>query len=425
MTKAIITNRIYLDNSPEVQRDMLEALTYKIPSYRPELPPKIISNVRIINENLLAIPSGRVDLIPPYYEVEDRRNEVPVEFPAFKFTLRPAQQEVYDKVNSDCFINAWTSWGKTFTGLAIAGKLGQKTLIIVHTLALRDQWAKEVEKVYNFTPSIIGSGSFDTSKPITIANIQTLARRHKTKFNKLFGTVMVDECHHIPAKSFSDILESMDAKYKIGLSASNERKDGLHVLFQDYFSIKKFTPPRENFMEPVVHRVSLPFLVADGVQTWAEKINDLAYSSDYQKALAMVAASYAAKGHKVLVIGARTRLLQRCAELTPKSVCVVGSTKERGKEIDKLRRGDAKVLYGSTNIFSEGISINDLSCLILGTPLNNEPLLEQLIGRVIRKAEDKLEPVVVDILLKGRTVSKQAQLRKAYYMKQGYKIREL
>jgi len=425
MTKAIITNRIYLDNSPEVQKEMLEALTYKIPSYRPELPPKIISNVRIINENLLAIPSGRVDLIPPYYEIEDRRNKVPVEFPKFKYDLRPAQKEVYDKVNSDCFINAWTSWGKTFTGLAIAGKLGQKTLIIVHTLALRDQWAKEVEKVYGFKPSIVGSGSFDTSQPITIANIQTLARKHKTSYNKLFGTVMVDECHHIPAKSFSNILDSIDATYKIGLSASNARKDGLHVLFQDYFGTTKFTPPRENFMVPTVHRIALPFLVADGVQTWAEKVNELAYSSEYQKAVAVIAASYASKGHKVLVVGARTRLLERCAELTPKSICVVGSTKDRNREIDKLRDGKAKVLYGSTNIFSEGISINDLSCLILSTPLNNEPLLEQLVGRVIRKAENKQDPVVVDLLLKGRTVSKQAQMRKAYYMKQGYKINDL
>lgn len=425
MAKAIITNRIFLDNDFEVRQKLLQELTYKIPNYRPELPPKVITNLRIVNEKLLAIPSGRVDLIPAHYEVEDRRNTVPVDFPEFKFTLRESQKLVYDQVNSDCFINAWTSWGKTFTGLAIAGKLGQKTLIIVHTLTLRDQWAKEVEKVYGFTPSIIGSGNFDTSKPITIANIQTLTRRNKSLYNKEFGTVIVDECHHIPAVSFSKVLDSIDARYKIGLSASNTRKDGLHILFPDFFSIKKFSPPKENFMKPSIHRVKLPFRVADGIQTWAQKINDLAYNPDYQKILALTAASYASKGHKVLVVGSRTKLLERASELTPNSVCVVGSTKDRAEKIQKVLDNKAKVLYGSTNIFSEGISVNNLSCLVLGTPMNNEPLLEQLIGRVIRKAEDKLDPVVVDLLLDGKTVRKQEQLRKGYYIKQGYKIKDL
>lgn len=425
MAKAIITNRIFLDNNLEVRKKLLQELTYKIPSYRPELPPKVITNLKIINENLLAMPSGRTDLIPDHYEVEDRRNTVPVEFPEFKFTLRDSQKSVYDGVDSDCFINAWTSWGKTFTGLAIAGKLAQKTLIIVHTLTLRDQWAKEVEKVYGFEPSIIGSGSFDTSKPITVANIQTLSRRNKMLYNKEFGTVIVDECHHIPAISFSQVLDSIDAKYKIGLSASNARKDGLHILFPDYFSTKKFSPPKENFMEPSIHRVKLPFRVADGIQTWAKKLNDLAYNPEYQKVLALTAAAYASKGHKVLVVGARTKLLERASELTPDSVCIVGSTKDREEKIQKVRDNKVKVLYGSTNIFAEGISVNNLSCLILSTPMNNEPLLEQLIGRVIRKAEDKLDPVVVDLLYEGKTVRKQEQLRKGYYIKQGYKIKDL
>jgi superfamily II DNA or RNA helicase len=61
----------------------------------------------------------------------------------------------------------------------------------------------------------------------------------------------------------------------------------------------------------------------------------------------------------------------------------------------------------------------------LATPLNNDPLLEQLIGRVIRKAEGKQDPVVVDILLTGKTVANQAQIRKAYYLKQGYNIKDI
>ena len=83
---------------------------------------------------------GREDLIPADYEIVDKRTTVPTEFPDFKFELRASQQEVFDRVDESCIINAWVSWGKTFTALAIASNLGQKTLVVVHTLALLKQW---------------------------------------------------------------------------------------------------------------------------------------------------------------------------------------------------------------------------------------------------------------------------------------------
>ena len=77
------------------------------------------------------------------------------------------------------------------------------------------------------------------------------------------------------------------------------------------------------------------------------------------------------------------------------------------------------------SIFSEGISLDILSCLILGTPVNNEPLLTQLIGRIIRTYEGKQQPTVVDINLIGNTARRQASQRLGYYIKQGYDISTL
>ena len=91
----------------------------------------------------------------------------------------------------------------------------------------------------------------------------------------------------------------------------------------------------------------------------------------------------------------------------------------------EIRSGRKNILFGTQAIFSEGISLNNLSCLILGTPVNNEPLLTQLIGRVIRKEENKRNPVVVDIHLKGNTARRQASNRIGHYMKQGYEIKQL
>ena len=159
--KAVLSDRIYLDVLPHQEREIDRELTYAIPSYRFDDPPIIISNMALIRKGLIAIPSGREDLIPTDHEIIDKRIKKPVKFPLFKLDLRPSQQKVYNEVNDSSIINAWVSWGKTFTALAIAKKLGQKTLVITHTLALRKQWENEVKKVFGFTPDIIGSGKFD------------------------------------------------------------------------------------------------------------------------------------------------------------------------------------------------------------------------------------------------------------------------
>jgi superfamily II DNA or RNA helicase len=85
-------------------------------------------------------------------------------------------------------------------------------------------------------------------------------------------------------------------------------------------------------------------------------------------------------------------------------------------------RTTKNILFGTQSIFSEGISLNELSCLVLGTPVNNEPLLTQLIGRVVRKLDGKRQPVIVDINLKGKTASRQANARMGYYIREGYEV---
>ena len=251
--KAVLSNRIYLDVTPEVQEELDKELTYIVPPKNPrDLVPQVIKNMAVIRPGIVTIPIGRIDLIPPEYEIIDKRVLKPEVFPEFKYELRKSQQEVHNTVEDNCIINAWVSWGKTFTALSIAGKLGQKTLVVVHTIPLRNQWAKEVQKVFGFKPGVIGSGQFDTNSAIVIGNIQTLYR-NINKIRKEFGTLILDEMHHVSSPTFSRILDTNYCRYKIGLSGTIERKDGKHVVFRDYFSPNVLKPPKENFMTPVVN----------------------------------------------------------------------------------------------------------------------------------------------------------------------------
>ena len=427
MDKAVIGNRIFMEVPANIRENIDRELTYPIPARNPADPPFIIKNMGLIKGGLISVPSGRTDLIPDGWDIIDKRVTVPEEFPEFAFTLRPSQQMVYDEVQDCAIINAWVSWGKTFTGLALASKLKQKTLVVVHTIALRNQWAKEVEKVFGITPGIIGSGKFDTDSPVVIGNIQSLYRKIDT-IKKEFGTVILDEMHHISSPTFSRIIDKMHARYKIGLTGTLERKDGKHVVFRDYFGHHVIKPPRENYMTPVIDIIESEVRFLDGARIpWANRINHLVSQEEYVHSIAMIASAYATKGHKVLVVSDRVSLLKTCARLSGDSaVCITGELEHEQREVLLESVKTSKdILYGTQAIFSEGISLDALSCLVLATPINNDPLLTQLIGRIIRKKEGKKVPIVVDIHLKGKTASKQAKARYGFYMKQGYEVRVL
>ena len=182
-------------------------------------------------------------------------------------------------------------------------------------------------------------------------------------------------------------------------------------------------------MTPTVQIVPSEIRFMDGARIpWANRVTKLATDEEYQHTVSMLAAAYAARGHKVLVVSDRVGFLKRCAELTgEKAICVTGEVphEERETLIQEILQGSKNILYGTQAIFSEGISVNTLSCLILATPINNEPLLTQLIGRVVRKHDNKRDPIVIDIHLKGKTAQRQASNRMGYYMKQGYQIKQL
>lgn len=428
MPKAVISNRIYLDApSVEQSKQIIKTLTYKI---RRDTGSKkfqsieIIKNYKSLVRGILSIPQGRQDLIPEGYTVVDKRVLNPVPFPAAKFELREDQKMIYDQVTDTCFINALVGWGKTFTALHIAKKLEQKTLVITHTTALRDQWVEEIEVLFGISPGIIGSGKFDIEDhAIVVGNIQTVVK-HLSKLDKEFGTVILDEAHHCPATTFAGTIDCFHARYRIALSGTMQRKDGKEILFPDYFGQTVYKPPQSNTINPVVHIVKSNIKLKTNVP-WVDKITHLTQDDHYRKLIAAYATFHINNGHSVLVVADRVEFLQKVKEYIGETcVLVTGDTSYEQRQLAKeqVLSGEKQAIAGSRQIFAEGISINRLSCVILAVPMSNDSLLEQIVGRIMRPYPDKKDPIVVDINFAGWADKKQNTDRLGLYLRKGWEI---
>lgn len=425
--KVIISNRIYF-KPPDIKATM-SALTYKIETKSGQKGKyksiEIIKNYKILPRDLISVPQGRFDLIPVGYEVIDKRvfNEVP--WPLPRYSLREGQQAVYDEVDDSCFINALVGWGKTFTALHIARKLGQKTLVITHTTMLRDQWADEIRSLFGQEPGIIGSGQFDIEdKFIVVANVQTVTKL-LPQLNKEFGCVILDEAHHVPATTFSSLVDGLYARYRIGLSGTMQRTDGKHVIFKDYFGPKVYKPPQSHTLNPRIKVVATGIHLPPGEQ-WAKKMNTLLYDLDYQQFIASIAKVQIDAGHSVLIVADRVEFLTNIkAILGETCVLITGETDydKRKELIAQVESGKAMCVAGSRQIFSEGISINILSCVILAVPTSNPISLEQIIGRIMRIHIDKLlQPLVIDLNFSSMAERRQNTARLAFYASKGWEV---
>lgn len=425
--KAVISNRIFLTYSKEVLDNIRGELTYKVPPRKPGGKPEIIKSYSVINKKLITIPVGRIDLIPKNYEIIDKRTQNEAYFPEavddFIKALRPSQKEGYNLVNDNYIINAKPGWGKTFTAIAIATKLLQKTLVVVHTVHLRDQWENEVNATLGIEPGIIGSGRYNIDSPIVIANIQSL-KNVLDRIRHEFGTVIVDECHHTPASTFRELLDKTTARYKIGLSGTLQRKDGKHVLLFDYISHKVYVPPKENVEDPIVlvykSDVRIP---GNHMMPWANRINSLVKHPGYIKTVQRFAQAQAERGHKVLIVSDRVEFLHKLADEFDDAICITSQVENRHELEAQLKAGTKNKLYGSLGIYKEGISINEISCLVLATAISNEYLMIQLIGRIIRKKKDKMRPEVIDIALAGETGKRQFKTRLRAYRLENYEVK--
>jgi hypothetical protein len=166
---------------------------------------------------------------------DERFNGLPLDV-SFHGELRPEQQKAADALltHDTGILSATTAFGKTVVAAWMIAARKVNTLVLVHRRQLLDQWRERLSVFLNLPiKSIgqIGGGRKKQTGLIDVAVIQSLSRKHVVDdLVAGYGQVIVDECHHLSAFSFEQVLRQVKARYVLGLTATPMRKDGHHPI---------------------------------------------------------------------------------------------------------------------------------------------------------------------------------------------------
>ena len=172
---------------------------------------------------------------------DDVLDPVPCPFFDVKITLRSYQEEAvrrwFNAGRRGCIVLP-TGAGKTFVAMDIIRRLSVSTLIVVPTLDLLDQWK---ERLSIFGSDIVGefSGREKELKPLTVATYDSAYVNAETLGNR-FILLVFDEVHHLPAEAYRHIAEFSAAPFRLGLTATYEREDGMHQILPEIVGGKVF-----------------------------------------------------------------------------------------------------------------------------------------------------------------------------------------
>ncbi len=154
----------------------------------------------------------------------------------FQGELRPEQHVAARAIldHDTGVLAATTAFGKTVIAAWLIAQRRVNTLVLVHRRQLLEQWVDRLSAFLGMPPKSIGrigGGRTKATGSLDVAIIQSLVRKGIVRdCVAQYGHLIVDECHHVSAQNFEQVIRRAKAKYVAGLSATVVRKDGHHPI---------------------------------------------------------------------------------------------------------------------------------------------------------------------------------------------------
>ncbi|MBW1988081.1 MAG: DEAD/DEAH box helicase [Deltaproteobacteria bacterium] len=367
--------------------------------------------------------------------VADKTRRCPETPFSFAGTLMPHQEKAAEAALSRRFgvMALPTGAGKTVVALAVIAARGQPACVVVHTKELMYQWIDRAAAFLGMDPEEVGrvgDGQNRVGDRLTVALIHSLYSRTKQIAPKT-GHLVVDECHHVPARTFTHAVSGFDCRYMLGLSATPFRRDGLTPL------IHCFVGPRVIEVKPVqlqrdgsilgarvcVRRTAFDYPFRED---YGQMMTALCADDARNSVIAADVAAWVEQGRgPALVVSERKshcrELAARIRAACPRTDVLTGDTPgpARRRAIEKADSGELDVLVATLQLVGEGFDCPGLCALFLATPMKFSGRVLQVVGRILRIAEGKGGAVVFDYVDRPGVLAAAYASRRRVYARLG------
>ena len=265
MVRVIVDNRVRIDAEGELDEETIKELRDEFTHENPKRESLKRGNVRgwwnepaVIatwgeERGMLTFPRGGMSRVREIlkkrgieFKVYDRRVKFDrdARIPDSIRELREYQIRIVDGCLAieNCLVTSGTGSGKTTALLGLYGRMKVPTLVLVHQLNLIEQWMERAVEELEMKPrdiGIVGAGKMKLTS-LTLGTPKSVAAAIKKdpRFVELWGAVLVDEVHLFAARSLFACVDQFPARYRVGASDDEKRKDRQEFLLYDLFGAK-------------------------------------------------------------------------------------------------------------------------------------------------------------------------------------------
>ena len=388
--------------------------------------PRIVACAELLSHHI-ALPRGCLEAMKGLLEElrirldlrDERCAGRPVET-AFLGELTQEQAAAADALlkHNTGVLAATTAFGKTVVAASLIAARGTNTLILVHRRQLMDQWIARLGAFLDLPDSdlgVIGGGRRKPTGIVDVAIIQSLVRSDEV--NNIvadYGHLIVDECHHLSARSFEKVARRAKSKYVLGLSATVTRQDGHHpIVFMQCGPVRfRASAKAQARQRPFAHRAllrptafRLPVDIAEESPPIQQVYAALAGDETRNRLIFNDVLSALEAGRSPLVLTARKDHAQSLAERLDRFASNVlflrggmGVRQRRSvmQRLAKIPDDEERVLVATGRYIGEGFDDARLDTLFFAMPVAWRGTLAQYVGRLHRLHPTKREVLVYD-----------------------------
>ncbi len=306
--------------------------------------------------------------------------------------------------------------GKTVIAANVIAARGRSTLVVVHSKPLLEQWVLRLTQFLDLDVKdigIIGAGKNKPKGRLDVATLQSLGRRENLQeLLAGYGHIVVDECHHVPAVTAEQVLQSAPARYVTGLTATPYRRDGHHPIIAMQCGPIRHEIDRhatssgpELRLRIVRRQTSFDPAVLPTEAGIQEIYGALAADELRADLIARDTIKLTTEGRSPIVLTERREHLQQLAvrlrEHIPALIELHGDMRPRQRRaaIEQLATTDAdtaRVVLATGRYIGEGFDDARLDTLLLAMPIAWKGTVVQYAGRLHRPHPGKHDALVYD-----------------------------